>query len=214
MWSYCRLLHQAGISVQCTSLLFSLCLFLHTPALNILLWKNPLRRYRPLPLHMLKISSQDHLYNPPHPLLACFSFCPPSPHLLDSCPSRLFTSRACQFITLHNPQLFYRCFSSLTPFPAPTLSPHRLPPSPHPSPPRPLGISADIGGQSSLHPSIRPSMEAAKRSVDRPADHPARPAGQMESGPAIGVWPVGGEARGTDEFLGHANTGETGVGFS
>lgn len=30
VWSYCRLLHQTGISVQCTSLLFSLCLF-YTP---------------------------------------------------------------------------------------------------------------------------------------------------------------------------------------
>lgn len=32
VWSYCRLLHQTGISVQCTSLLFSLCLF-YTPRL-------------------------------------------------------------------------------------------------------------------------------------------------------------------------------------
>lgn len=39
--------------------------FLHILTLNIFLWKNPLRRYRPLPLHMLKISRPDHLYNLP-----------------------------------------------------------------------------------------------------------------------------------------------------
>ena len=71
--------------------------FLHTPTLNILLWKNPLRRYRPLPLHMLKISSQDHLYNPP--LLALFSFCLP-----DVWPSHLFTS---WFIIPHKNEPFY-----------------------------------------------------------------------------------------------------------
>lgn len=73
--------------------------FLHSPALNILLWKNPLRRYRPLPLHMLKISTQDHLYPPP--TLSGFSFC-----LLDCCPCHLFTSlqsTRVQFISWHNP---------------------------------------------------------------------------------------------------------------
>lgn len=52
--------------------------FLHTLPLNILLWKNPLRRYRPLPLSVLKIPCQDHLYNPPA-FCASLSFGPRSP---------------------------------------------------------------------------------------------------------------------------------------
>lgn len=44
--------------------------FLHTLPLNILLWKNPLRRYRPLLLSVLKIRCQDHLYNPLPSVLA------------------------------------------------------------------------------------------------------------------------------------------------
>lgn len=65
VWSSCRLLHQTGIAGAVHIPPVVLPAFLHTPALNILLWKNPLRRYRPLPLHTLKISSRDHLYTPP-----------------------------------------------------------------------------------------------------------------------------------------------------
>lgn len=48
--------------------------FLHTPPLNILLWKNPLKRRHPPPLNWLKISCQDHLFTPPPPhVLFCQS---------------------------------------------------------------------------------------------------------------------------------------------
>lgn len=76
MWSSCTLLHQTGTAVAMHIPPVVLTAFLHTPALNILVWKNPLRRYRPLPLHTLKISSRDHLCTPyppsPH---ACWLFC-------------------------------------------------------------------------------------------------------------------------------------------
>lgn len=41
-----------------------LTFFLHIPPLNILLWKNPFKRYCPPPLRGLKISRQDHLFHP------------------------------------------------------------------------------------------------------------------------------------------------------
>lgn len=79
VWPSCRLLHQTGIGVAMHIPPVVLLAFLHTPALNIFLWKNPLRRYRPLPLHTLKISSRDHLYTPRARWLVCpplsFTYC-------------------------------------------------------------------------------------------------------------------------------------------
>ncbi len=142
--------------------------FLHSPALNILLWKNPLRRYRPLPLHMLKISLQDHLYNPP---FACFSFCP----LV--CLTHLFTSWTSKSLSFF--PFLYLSFllppsSWIAPFLIAFLQPQL-----------PLGIFADTEGQPSLHPSIK----AANRTCSQPVCWltswpPSRPAGQMKSNPA------------------------------
>lgn len=56
--------------------------FLHTLPLNILLWKNPLRRYRPLLLSVLKIRCQDHLYNPLPSVLAFLLALATPPRLL------------------------------------------------------------------------------------------------------------------------------------
>lgn len=89
VWSSCRLLHQTGIAGAVHIPPVVLPAFLHTPTLNILLWKNPLRRYRPLPLHTLKISSRDHLYTPPCSLaflLYCYHCCTDAVRLF----SRLF----------------------------------------------------------------------------------------------------------------------------
>lgn len=76
--------------------------FLHTLPLNILLWKNPLRRYRPLLLSVLKIRCQDHLYNPLPSVLAFLLALapPPSTAAVPLAHCRLFTQH--QFINLPN----------------------------------------------------------------------------------------------------------------
>lgn len=181
--------------------------FLHTPALNILLWKNPFRRYRPLPLHKLKISTQDHLYNPP---LADFSFCP-----LDCCPSLLFTplrSVPVQFIISHNSKLWYDSSLSVPP-PPPTPSPpsassHLFPVSllsfwQAPSKPsRLLGISADIESVPSLHQGSQSDIQPTCWPPSWPDEEWSRHWGL-----------AGGETLWTDEFSGHTNTEETEVDF-
>lgn len=107
VWSSCTLLHQTGIAVALHIPPVVLPAFLHAPALNLLLWKNPLRRYRPLPLHTLKISSRDHLCTP-H---ACWLFCLPGLPLFTYCSDAV---RLLSFLSLCSfSSLLVPSFSSL-----------------------------------------------------------------------------------------------------
>lgn len=77
--SYIRLALEYSAHPSCSPPLS----FLHTPALNILLWKNPLRRYRPSPTpHAKNIQPRPPL-QPPHPQARCSC-------RYDCCSSRLF----------------------------------------------------------------------------------------------------------------------------
>lgn len=80
VWSYCRLLHQAGLSVQCTSLLFSLCLFTH-PASKYTPLEKPLEKIPPSSTQCAKNTLPRPPLQPPA-FCACLSFGPLPPPLL------------------------------------------------------------------------------------------------------------------------------------
>lgn len=103
VWSYCRLLHQAGLSVQCTSLLFSLCLFTH-PASKYTPLEKPLEKIPPSSTQCAKNTLPRPPLQPPA-FCACLSFgpLPPPPPSTAAVPlahCRLFTQH--QFINLPN----------------------------------------------------------------------------------------------------------------
>lgn len=116
VWSSCTLLHQTGIAVALHIPPVVLPAFLHTPALNILPWKNPLRRHRPLPLQKYPAETT---FAPPH---ACWLFCllalPPFTYCSDA-------TRLLSFLSLGSfSSLSVPAFSSLTFLP--TFQPSHL----------------------------------------------------------------------------------------
>lgn len=185
---------------------------------------HPSSKYTPLekPFEKIPPSPTPHAKNiqprpplqPTPPLAALFSFC-----LLHCCPSHLFTScTQCQFIISHSSMMWYDSmfcfvFSPLfrLPFllaPSPFLAP--LPDSLLLKPPRPLGNSADIESQPSLHQAsqsdIQPTSPLTNQLTTQPASWP-----DEEWSSYRGL--SGVETLWTDEFSGHTNTEETQVDF-
>lgn len=148
--SYIRLAFVYSAHLSCSP-----SVFLQIPSLNILLWKNPSRRYRPLPRNMLKIPTKTTF---PAPFLVWFSVSPDSCRF-DRWPSHLFlSSTQHQFIISHYPKL--SCVFSLR-FELPPsgldLSDRGAPCCPQ----RLLALSADINNYSSVPP-MHPSRQQSK----------------------------------------------------
>lgn len=148
VWSCCRLLHQTDVCVTVHITPVLPLDFLRIPPLNILLWKNPLKRRHPPPLNWLKISCQDHLFTPPPPHVL---FCQSWLTLFDLFPSR----SQHQFIILHYPKLF-SCHVQL-PFKLPRiLPPPHLTAKPPPNSPNACCFFFFPVDTNCSHPTISP----------------------------------------------------------
>lgn len=145
--------------------------FLHILNLNILLWKNPLRRYRPLPLHMLKIFSQDHLYKFPPCSLFFLSSLPSFTSPLSFLPINLLHLSPVHYLTQYQTFL-----CDVTPFFSFIYSCNSLSCSNL----IPLSLSGS-GTFFNIHPSICPprdgfihlSIHPLSYKANQPVDHPA-----------------------------------------